>query len=251
MTTIKYITGAGAITAIVAILTVAILLTDRNEISNEGGSPSLVKDGNLTSGSPGKESVVREELASLTTHVEALQQQFASLRQVESREGGDPSDLYEDIRSLKEELSALAGRTDVERSNPLDYRDTADSAPYIPDDAKLAYEAQQQHDLAESEFQLQEVDSQWAIATADQVYDRLTTDQDSMFPGEDADLTSLADTLECRGRTCRVEIPSTDGEPMDAVQLQLLASTADLFSSGTVHQTDSGSVILYMHANSQ
>jgi len=251
MTPIKYIAGAGAITAIVSILTVAIPLTDRNEISNNGGSPSLVKDGNLTSGSPGKESVVREELASLTAHVEALQQQFASLRQAESRAGGDPGDLYEEIRSLKEELSALAGRTDVDRSNPLDYRDTAGSAQYAPDDAELAYEAQQEHDLAESEFQLQESDSQWAIATADQVYDRLTTDQDPMFSGEGADLASFADTLECRGSTCRVEIPSTDGEQMDAVQLQLLASTADLLSSGTVHQTDSGSIILYMHANSQ
>lgn len=81
----------------------------------------------------------------------------------------------------------MAGRVDADRSNPLDYRDTAGSVRYALDDAELAYEAQQEHDLAGSEFQLQESDSQWAIATADQVYDRLTTDKDSMFPGEGAD----------------------------------------------------------------
>ena len=157
-------------------------------------------------------------------------------------------DLREQVASLREQLNEIVSRVDIERSNPLDTGAATNTDRQVPDASQQKYIADQQRLEAESEFRMQEVDPQWAIATENEIRERLTSSPDTGLQGDSADIASQVNSLECRSDTCRLEISEPDNEDLEAVQLRLLASTVGLFGKGTVHKTDTGGMIFYMHA---
>jgi len=77
-----------------------------------------MQNDSLTPGSLGKESAVREEIASLTAEVKALHKQLADLRQVESRTAEGPGNYQEQMLSIKDELASSYTLTYYPQNNP-------------------------------------------------------------------------------------------------------------------------------------
>jgi len=240
MPSIKTFAGIGVIAVSVSML-LAIAVQEYHTM------PLPVQNEIRVAGSPGVEGVAREEFDSLANQVASLRQAIDALSQDRTGVSEKAGDLREQVVSLQDQVSDIASRVDIERSNPLDTRAVEAGNGQPTDEAEQPYLTAQYRDEADSEFRMQEYDPQWAVATENRIRESLAFAGNSALPGADVDMTSLIDSLECRSESCRIEIRGAGNENPETIQMQLLASTAGLFSSGTVHQTDSGGTVIYMH----
>jgi FtsZ-binding cell division protein ZapB len=241
MTSFKPIAGIGMVVAAAAlILTITLQEDQAIPFSEPGASQS--------SDSPNRAVLTREEIDSLFDQLTSLRKEIGDLTQARTAMNETNGDLREQVASLQDQVSEIVSRVDIEKSNPLDSGIATSSDRQVPDEVEQGYVEEQRYFEAENEFLLQEEDSQWAISTENQLRERLFSSPDMVLPVKDADMASAINSLECRSGSCRIEISKADDVNLEEMQFQVLASTVGLFDKGTVHKTDTGGMVFYMHA---
>ena len=234
------------VTAVLSVFAITASLVLAYTLQGNHFAPLQEHNGSPSTGLPGSKGVAREEIDSLATQVAALRHEVEVLAQSRTGPSDTTNGLNEQIHSLRDQLNNLSGQLNIDRSNPLDTE--IETAAYVqhPDEAEQEYTAQQQLDEAETDFQLQDYDPNWAEVTENRIREGLTSPEYAL-PGTEVHMESLMENLECRSTSCRLDLKDVGADNLELLQLQLLASTAGLFSSGTFYQTEAGEVVMYLH----
>jgi len=215
-------------------------------LQHDHGAQAQAHYGNPSNGLVGSKSPAGKEVDSLAAQVAALRLEVEALTQPRTGVSETTNGLREQIHSLRDQLNDVSGQLYIDRSNPLD--SGIEAAAYVqqPDEAEQDYLAQQQLDVAENEFNTQYFDPNWAEATENRLREGLASPEYAL-PGVELHLESLMENLECRSTSCRLNIKDVNVDNRELLQLQHLASSAGLFSSGSFYQTDTGEIVMFLH----
>lgn len=242
MNAIRYIAGAGVLAAAISAFGTLLISSNTESVTTLNRAPvSDGVDGNQQS-RLSRDPIAARERAAQAARVTTLEQRLDSTESwastsLESNVQKEMARLRTEVDSLTRIIEGLESHGIVHTAN----FSTDESARYSEDE--LAIITRQEYTSDEAHFEAQDYESQWSVQVMDMLQRRLN-DGDGLPEGAPNVITGeILDYMECRAKTCRLELAESAG--IEAILEQFMLQSGQLFADITAHYNDTGDAVIF------